>query len=32
MLYSMEPRDRRYEKVMDFYLLLKILVKTLAKT
>ena len=26
--YSTEPRDRRYVKAMDFYLLLKILAKT----
>ena len=29
MCYSIEPRDKRYEKAMDFYLLPKILIKTL---
>ena len=29
--YSVQPRDRIFVKVMDFYLLLKIWVKTLVK-
>ena len=32
MRYSIELRDRRYVKTMDFYLLLKTMVKILAKT
>ena len=32
MPYSIEPRDRRYVKCMDFYLWLEALVKILVKT